>query len=436
MLDRFRHTPTFKRLQPTYHLALAFLAALRFGFPSKKLVVIGVTGTKGKSSVVELTSELLRAGGLKVATLSTIHFQIGDEDRPNTFKMTMPGRFFVHRFLHEAAAAGCTHAVIEMSSEGAKLWRHAFVEMNALVFTNLTPEHIEAHGSFEKYKACKLRLRDRLIHSKKARRYIVANHESEHARDFLDVPQEVERITFTLEDARPYHTNERGVLFTVHGESVHCPLVGEFAIRNILAAWCVAETEGVAFDAMKQRLATLATIKGRGEHIDAGQEFTAIVDYAHTAESLEALYQAFTPKAPGKRICVLGNTGGGRDTWKRPKMGEVADQYCDHIILTNEDPYDEEPMAIVRAMQEGITETRTEVIMKRREAIHYALSLAHDPRDIVLVSGKGTDPYIMGPNGTKEEWSDAAVVREELEKMHAQESLKTHGKVHSHRSKV
>ncbi|NBD74028.1 UDP-N-acetylmuramyl-tripeptide synthetase [Patescibacteria group bacterium] len=419
MLDRIRQTALFKRLQPSYHLALAFLAALRYGFPSKKLVIIGVTGTKGKSSVVELTSEMLRAGGLTVATLSTIHFQLDGEDRPNRFKMTMPGRFFVHRFLREAVDAGCTHAVLEMSSEGAKLWRHAFVEMNALIFTNLTPEHIEAHGSFEKYKACKLRLRDRLIRSKKERRYVLANRDSEHAPDFLDVPEGIERLTYALEDVRPYHTNERGVLFTFRGESVRCPLVGEFAISNILAALRAAEVEGVSVAAMKQRLATLTTIKGRAEHIDAGQDFTAIVDYAHTAESLEALYTAFTPKAPGKRICVLGNTGGGRDTWKRPKMAAVADRFCDHIILTNEDPYDEDPRQIVAQMEEGIEVHTPEIIMDRRQAIRHALTLAQNPHDVVLVTGKGTDPYIMGPGGSREEWSDAAVVQEELEQLDA-----------------
>src|SRR6185369_569965 len=156
----------------------------------------------------------------------------------------------------------------------------------------------------------------------------------------------------------------------------------------------------------------LPPVRGRVERIEAGQNFIAVVDYAHTPDSLRALYSAFASK---RKICVLGNTGGGRDTWKRPEMGRIADETCDKVILTNEDPYDEDPRAIVDAMAAGMKRA-PEIIMDRREAILAALRAAR-PGDAVLISGKGTDPYIMGPNGSKTPWSDAEVVREELARL-------------------
>ncbi len=136
-----------------------------------------------------------------------------------------------------------------------------------------------------------------------------------------------------------------------------------------------------------------------------------MVDYAHTPDSLEKLYQAFEKE---RKICVLGNTGGGRDTWKRPEMARIAQKYCDRVILTNEDPYDEDPKKIIDDMVRGIDdESKLSIIMDRRKAIHTALEEARD-NDVVIISGKGTDPYIMGPNNTKMPWSDAKVVQQEM----------------------
>ena len=163
---------------------------------------------------------------------------------------------------------------------------------------------------------------------------------------------------------------------------------------------------------MVTALAKLPTVLGRVEHIDAGQDFIAVVDYAHTPDSLQVLYDAFPNR---RKICVLGNTGGGRDTWKRPEMGRIADEVCDKVILTNEDPYDENPRVIVEAMAREMKRA-PEIIMDRREAMRAAPRAARSD-DVVLISGKGTDPFIMGPKGSKEPWSDAVVVREELERL-------------------
>jgi len=195
--------------------------------------------------------------------------------------------------------------------------------------------------------------------------------------------------------------------------SIHSPLVGEFNIYNILAAATFARALGIHTDVIKKAVEKLSVVKGRVERIDEGQSFQVYVDYAHTADSLEKLYKAFPNE---RKLCVLGNCGGGRDTWKRPEMAKVAETYCDEVILTNEDPYDEDPKAIIQDMVNGM-ESTPQIVMDRREAIARALSHAHAAHDVVLVTGKGTDPYIMGPRGAKEPWSDEEVVREELQKL-------------------
>ena len=177
-----------------------------------------------------------------------------------------------------------------------------------------------------------------------------------------------------------------------------------------MAAITFAKTQNIGITTIKKAIEHFKGIRGRVERIDEGQDFTVIVDYAHTPDSLEKLYEAF-PNS--KRICVLGNTGGGRDKWKRKIMGALADKYCSEIILTNEDPYDENPRTIIDNMIEGIKKPIYQIIMDRKEAIQKAVSLAQTG-DIVLITGKGTDPYIMGPNNSKLKWDDAIIARESI----------------------
>ncbi len=180
-----------------YHYSLAMLGAIRYGFPSRKLIVIGVTGTKGKSTTTEIIAAILKEAGHTVAIASTIRFSIGRETEANLFKMTMPGRFFLQRFLRKAVNKGATHAVVEMTSEGARQFRHKGISLDALVFTNLAPEHIESHGSFEKYKEAKLSLAKHLESSSKRPRYIVANIDDKHGKDFLNINVE-RKLPFSL----------------------------------------------------------------------------------------------------------------------------------------------------------------------------------------------------------------------------------------------
>jgi len=394
-----------------YHYALAVFATLRHGFPAKKMVVIGVTGTKGKSSVAEMLYTILTTAGYKTALAGTIHFVIGKESRPNLFKMTLPGRGFIQKFLAEALTKGCTHAIVEITSEAALQYRHLGLELDALVFTNLQKEHLESHGSMENYFRAKFTIGEALTRSSKRPRAIVANADDVYGKQFLALAVE-NKIPFSLTDAPDAEINEQGVSFVYKNASFSIPQPGAFSLMNALAAIKTAESFGVPLETSAQALAELSRIGGRAERVEAGQDFIAIVDYAHTPDSLKALYEAFPDH---RKICVLGNTGGGRDTWKRPEMGRIADAMCAKVILTNEDPYDEDPEHIVRAMTTGMTR-QPEIIMNRREAIRTALLMARSG-DTVLITGKGTDPFIMEAHGTKTPWNDASVVREELEKI-------------------
>lgn len=414
--------PVLSLVRPVYHYILAIIGVFLYRFPSRKITVIGVTGTKGKSTVTELITAILEADGKRVASLSTIQFKVGDEIRRNLYKMTLPGRFFLQRFLREAVNAGCSYAVVELTSEGARQFRHRFTDLDALVFTNLSPEHIESHGSFEKYKKAKLEIAKQLERSHKKPRYIVANADDEHGNDFLKIDVE-HKLPYALSHLKLHtlHKDGVGLIFTDGTEEVtiRVPLVGLFNVYNALAAITLTRAMGVSLKTIETALRALPAVRGRVEHFytpkESAKQVTAIVDYAHTPDSLEKLYQAFkdVPK-----VCVLGNTGGGRDTWKRPEMAHIAERYCDHIILTNEDPYDENPRKIVEDMEKGIeNKEKLSVVMDRREAIAEALTRAEDG-GYVLISGKGTDPYIMGPRNTRQPWSDAEVVQEEIARLY------------------
>lgn len=395
-----------------YHLLLATLGALVYRFPSRKLTVIAVTGTKGKSSVVELTAALLREAGLKTASASTIRFVVGAEEERNLYKMTLPGRFFLQRFLRRAVDAGCTHAVVELTSEGAVQHRHKWVELNALIFTNLAPEHIESHGSYEAYAAAKLSLMHALERSPKRPRIIVANADDAYGAKFLEAEVE-KRAPYSLKDAEPYTTDDRSVRFVWRGEVFSVPLPGRFNLYNCLAALSLGEAMGIQTTVMKRALERVSRIAGRAERIEAGQPFDVIVDYAHTMESLQALYETFGSK---RIIAVIGATGGGRDASKRAARGALAEQHAALTFITNEDPYDEEPQKIIRELAAGFSHKKPQLFPDRRAAIREALKAAHEG-DAVLLTGKGTDPYIMEAKGRKTPWSDAEVAREELAKL-------------------
>ena len=401
--------------QPVYHYGLALLSACIYRFPSRKIKVIGVTGTKGKSSTTEIINAILEEAGHTTAVSNTIRFKLNKESKNNKYKMSMPGRFFTQHFLRQAVQAGCEYAIIEMTSQSVLQYRHKFIYTDAFVFTNISPEHIESHGSYENYTEAKVELIRTLNTSKKKGRILVVNADDKESGKFLAaVDGDVTKKTYSLKDAAPHTVKKEGLDFTFRGTAITSPLSGLFNLYNILAAATLTENLGVSVSTIKTAIEKFAGIRGRVEKINAGQNFTVVVDYAHTVDSLTKVYEVFQGS---RKICVLGGTGGGRDRWKRKEMGKIADQYCDQIILTNEDPYDEDPQQIIRDVAEGIaTKEKTKIIIDRREAIAHAFTLAQTG-DTVLVTGKGTDPYIMGAQGHHTPWSDAEVAREELHKL-------------------
>ncbi|KKT38825.1 MAG: UDP-N-acetylmuramoylalanyl-D-glutamate-2,6-diaminopimelate ligase [Parcubacteria group bacterium GW2011_GWA2_44_13] len=370
--------PVFAFFQPIYHYKMALLAALIYRFPSRKIKVIAVTGTKGKSSVVEIVNAILEEAGYKTAVAGTIRYKIGEKSERNLYKMTIPGRFFVQRFLRQAVNAGC------------------------------------------EYLNAKLAIAREMERSPKKPRAIIANIDDKEGGKFLTADVE-RKVPFSIHSAENLKEGNGCVEFDWAGEHFSSKLPGKFNVYNILAAASFAKAIGIPTETIATAVKKITGIRGRAQFIRGGQSFDAIVDYAHTPDSLRALYEAFSaprqssgPKR--KLICVLGNTGGGRDKWKRPEMGRIADQYCDEIILTNEDPYDEDPRQILKEMEAGITKHRPEIILDRREAIAVAVKKA-SAGDAVLITGKGTDPYIMGTNGSREPWDDATVIREEISKL-------------------
>lgn len=391
-----------------YHFLVATLGAAVFGFPSREVRVIGVTGTKGKSSTTEFLASMFEAAGERVALNNSIRTRIAGKTLAGSGR-SMPGRAALQRFLSDAKRAGCTVAIIEMTSEGAKQHRHRGIELDGLIFLNLSPEHIESHGSLQKYKDAKFALALQLLRSRKRPRMMVANARDPESARYLALPVE-QSIGFAL-NLLPHRASDSGGTLTWHGTEIAVHQPGVFSLENVLAAAEMAQACGVPLDAIVRGAAAVREIPGRAQRVDAGQPFLVVVDYAHTPDSLRALCEAY---ASHRKICVLGSAGGGRDTWKRPVMGEVAETECDTVILTNDDPYDEDPLSIIRDIERGM-EKPHEVIPDRRAAIRKALSLAQ-PNDAVLITGKGIDP-IYGPGGKKIPWSDADVAREELARL-------------------
>lgn len=384
-----------------YHLTLTFLGAIFYNFPSKRLKVIGVTGTNGKTTTTEMIFRVLGEAGYKAAVMNSIRFKTGEKEEPNILKMTMPGRFKVQKFLRKAVASGCQYAVLEVTSEGILQHRHRFINFEAAVFTNLSPEHIEAHKGFENYKKAKGKL------FQATKKIHIINIEDENADYFLGFSAE-KKYSYGLKNGNVKNSD---IQFNLK-------LPGEFNIYNALAATCVGLSQGVNLDICKRAIEKMEGIPGRMEEV-ISQPFKVFVDYAFTPNALEKVYQTLqrtkNKEQRTKMICVLGACGGGRDKWKRPVLGEIAAKYCQEIIITNEDPYDENPLEIINQVAEG-AKGKVKKILDRRGAIRESLKSAQ-PGDAVVVTGKGCEPWLMEAHGRKIPWDDRKVVREEFEKL-------------------
>jgi len=369
-----------------YHYSLAIAGAVFYWFPSRNLKVIGITGTSGKSTTTELLSCILEKAGHKTASLSSVRFKIGQKEEKNMLKMTMPGRFKIQKFLMKAVNEKCEYAVIEVTSQGIEQFRHKFINFESAVFTNLSPEHVEAHKGFENYKKAKAKL------FYTAKNIHVINRGDPNSDFFWNIPAKT-KIGFSLKE-------DSNLLSPIN-------LIGEFNKYNALAAIKTAMALGIPLDICQKAIHEFKGIPGRMEVI-AENPFSVIVDYAHTPEQLKQVYQSFNrPK-----ICVLGSCGGGRDKWKRLEMGKLAREYCKQIIITNEDPYDENPMEIIDQIKKGAGE-EAQVILDRKEAIKKAIRSA-EKDDVVIITGKGSEPWMCLAKGKKIPWDDREVAKKEL----------------------
>lgn len=400
------------------------------------MVVIGVTGTNGKSTTANLIARVLESTGATVGLTSTVNFKIGSHEWLNNTKMTMLGRFALQKLLRSMVTAGCRYAVIETSSEGIVQFRHLGINYDAAVFLNITPEHIESHGGFENYKAAKGELFRHLMrrpHKKFDGHTIpkvsIVNMDDPHAEYFLQWSAD-QKIGFSMKgktvsvvdrqiQGEHIIVSPTGSSFAVEGTSFSLKLLGAWNVSNALAALAVGQVFGLTLEEMNPPLANISGVPGRMERIDEGQDFTVIIDYAPQPQSVQAAYD-FLKMVPRRRfIHVLGSAGGGRDTSRRPILGRLAGEYADYVIVTNEDPYDDDPMEIINQVADGAAEKGKKDnenlfrILDRREAIRKAISLAM-AGDLILLTGKGSEQAMVVANRKKIPWDERIEVRKAL----------------------
>ncbi len=457
-IKRYIPRKVFKFFQPTYHFFVNWLAAVIYRRPSEELIVIGITGTTGKTTSAYMILRMLQSAGFKAGLTSTAMFNDGKKEWMNDKKMTMIGRFFTQKIMRQMVKNGCQYAIIETTSEGAVQYRHKFINYDIMIFTGLYPEHIESHGNFENYKKAKGRLFSHLndcktkyidsdgkilknvsgikkIELNRVKKTIVANGDDENVDYFLSFTAEAkfvysnndEMISKFSDDANvmlysDIEINEKGLKFKVCDTVFETNLLGLFNATNCMNAVAVGSILGISMDSIKKGLEDIDGILGRLEKIDEGQDFMVIVDYAFEPKALEKLYETvglIPGESERKIIHVLGSAGGGRDVARRPILGKIAGEKADYVIVTNEDPYDDDPEIIMDQVFLGgeragkKKDSNLFKVLDRREAIRKAINLANTG-DIVLITGKGNEQAICVADGKKIKWDDREVAREFL----------------------
>ncbi len=413
--------------------ALAYLSAAFYDFPYRKLTLIGVTGTDGKTTTTNLIFEILRAARFKAGMISTVNAVIGGEALDTGFHVTTPEAFEVQHYLAQMVDAGLTHAVLETTSHGLAARRVLGEQFDLGVVTSITHEHLDYHGSYEEYRAAKARLFIGLANAEPKphnppRRAILNRDDASY--DYLSSVTTVRQISYGLDpqaDVRAIDVRHApdGLLFTARGSGFEFPiesrLFGEYNVSNCLAAIaaCVVGL-GISSEFAQQGIAALSGVPGRMERIDLGQPFTAIVDFAHTPNALRRALESARHVAQGRVIAVFGSAG-LRDREKRRLMAETSAELADLTILTAEDPRTESLDAILEEMAagaisrggvEGQTFWR---VPDRGEAIRFALSLAQ-PADVVLTLGKGHEQS-MCFGETEYPWDDRTALRAALSEL-------------------
>ncbi len=410
-----------------YHWVLAYLAAAMYRNPSKQLTVIGVTGTHGKTTTVEWIGRILESAGESVGWATTNSFKVGVKEWPNATKMTMLGRFQLQKMLRQMVSQGVKYAVIETSSQGIMQYRHLGIKYDLVLLTDLSPEHIEAHGSFENYKNAKGKLFEHLG----GQGIKILNLDDEHVEYFAAFDSE-KTYGFGINEskkqrskeavpiiAKQIKTTDRGSTFSVDGQDFKLAPLGMFNVYNALAAITAAQALGFDLKTIAIGVSKLEGVPGRLEVIDEGQDFTVIVDYAFEPVALSKLFDAIGFFDHKRVIHVTGSTGGGRDVARRPIIGKLSAERADVTIVTNEDPYDDDPQEIIDDVAAGALEAGAKEgnnlfkILDRAEAIVKAISLAN-PGDIVLITGKGSEPVMAVKHGKTVPWDDREEARKAL----------------------
>ena len=398
--------------------ALAILAANFFDHPSRKLKLVGITGTNGKTSVATLLFRLYRSMGQKSALISTVETRIGQRTIPSTH--TTPDAVRLNELLAEMVAERVTHCFMEVSSHSVVQERITGLHFATGVFTNITHDHLDYHGTFAEYIKAKKRFFDRLPASATA----LVNADDPNSAVMLQNTAATKR-SFAVKGmadhrARIIENQLTGLHLNIDGHDVYARLVGEFNASNLLAVYSTAVLLGEAPLNVLTALSDLEPPRGRFQLVRSGSGILGIVDYAHTPDALRNVLTTIHEVSGGNEqvITVIG-CGGDRDRTKRPVMAKIAAELSAQVVLTSDNPRSEDPMAILNEMREGITvadQQRVWVNADRREAIRQAVGMAK-PGDVLLVAGKGHETY-QEIAGVRHPFDDAAVLKETLELLH------------------
>ena len=413
--------------------ALTWIAASLYDFPARKLTVIGVTGTDGKTTTCNLIYKILLAADIKAGLISTVNAVIGDEVLDTGFHVTTPDAHDVQSYLARMVEAGLTHVVLETTSHGWAQYRVDACEFDIGVITNITHEHLDQHGSYENYRAAKGRLftsLEKTVSKPQGNPRLAVLNRDDRSYEYLDSITKVRKVSYGMEKSGYVRAEEIqyspfGIQFMVVGKdlrlAIKSKLVGAYNVSNCLAAWTATVVGlGIKPETAAKGIESLEGVPGRMERIDLGQSFTAIVDFAHTPNALRVTLEAARQMTVGRVIAVFGSAG-LRDKEKRRMMAETSIELADLTVLTAEDPRTEslegilEEMAIgARSMggREGETFWR---VADRGEAIKFALSLAR-PGDIVLSCGKGHEQS-MCFGSMEYPWDDRIAMRSALSQL-------------------
>ncbi len=415
-----------------YHLALAEAGTILYGHPSRKMMIIGVTGTRGKTTTANYIWSVLTAAGYKVGQTGTANIRIGEKEMMNPYHMTMPGRFKMQKLLADMVKAGCEIAVVETPSEGVEQFRHKGIAYDYLVFTVLYPEHLAIHNWDPERCAAKMitlfsdlknQPRKKLRGAEIKKTFII-NRDSNGWEKFWENEAE-EKFSFGIKEratlaAANISSSAAGVTFAAGGKKYALNTPGAYNVANALPSIVIGHALNIADEVIAKGLAALGTIPGRMEKIEAGQPYAVYVDYAHDGPSIEALLTSAKQMAgdAGRVIITVGAEGGGRDKDKRPVMGKLCATLADFTVVTNVDPYDDDPKPIIADIAKAAAAAGAKlnqelfIIEDRRAGIKKALALAKTG-DIVLITGKGAEQS-MEIGGHSIPWDDRKVVREEI----------------------